>query len=129
MRFKHVIPRLPVADLRRTIDFYEQLLGFQIDIIWPDDSPTFCILQRGGVSIGFWTPNDCRPAAAIGVGELYMEVEDIIELHKTLREKVQIEWGPEVYFYGRREFAIRDTNGYLLIFTEPTDDPVTCPAD
>ena len=37
-----------------------------------------------------------------------------------------IEWGPEVYWYGRREFAIRDPSGYLIIFSEATTDPPTC---
>jgi hypothetical protein len=30
-----------------------------------------------------------------------------------------------VYSYGRREFAIRDPDRYVIIFTEPTDDPPT----
>jgi hypothetical protein len=34
-----------------------------------------------------------------------------------------------VYQYGRREFAIRDPNGYMIIFTEQTDDPPTCADD
>jgi hypothetical protein len=38
---------------------------------------------------------------------------------------VPIEWGPEVYSYGRREFAVRDPDGYLVIFTEPTDEAPT----
>jgi hypothetical protein len=35
---------------------------------------------------------------------------------------------PEVYHNGCREFAIRDPDGYLIIFTEETDDPPACPA-
>lgn len=42
---------------------------------------------------------------------------------------MELLWGPEVYHYGRREFSIRDPNGYELIFSEPTDDPPTCPPD
>jgi hypothetical protein len=34
--------------------------------------------------------------------------------------------GAEVYSYGRREFAIRAPDGYLLIFSEETTDPPTC---
>jgi hypothetical protein len=32
---------------------------------------------------------------------------------------------PEIYSSGRREFAIRDPDRYLIIFTEPTDEPTT----
>ena len=51
------------------------------------------------------------------------------DLHKSLLDRVTIEWGPEVYSYGRREFAIRDPDSYLLIFTEATEDPPTCPEE
>jgi hypothetical protein len=42
-----------------------------------------------------------------------------------VKDRVAIEWGPEVYDYGRREFALRDPDGYLVIFSEETDDPPT----
>jgi hypothetical protein len=40
-------------------------------------------------------------------------------LHANIAGKVPIEWGPEVYDYGRLEFAIKDCNGYLLTFSAP----------
>jgi len=43
--------------------------------------------------------------------------------------RVTIEWGPEVYFYQRREFAFRDPDGHLIIISEETDDPVTAAED
>ena len=39
------------------------------------------------------------------------------------------EWGPEVYFYHRREFAFRDPDGHWVILSEVTDDPPTCEAE
>jgi catechol 2,3-dioxygenase-like lactoylglutathione lyase family enzyme len=125
-RFQLVTPRVPVADLRRTITFYTQLLGFRIDVLWPEDAPMFCILHRDQVRIGFFMPDEHRPEAKPGGSELYLDVDDALALHLQLKERVAIEWGPEVFFYGRREFAIRDPDGYLLIFAETTDDPPTC---
>lgn len=124
--FHLLTPRLPVLDLKRTMGFYTNTLGFQVDVFFPEDQPTFCILNRDQVSVGFFVTDHCRPAATVGTGELYIEVQDAKGLHADLKDKVPIEWGPEVYFYGRREFAFRDPNGYLIIITEPTDDPVTC---
>jgi hypothetical protein len=46
----------------------------------------------------------------------------VIALHARLADKVHIEWGPEVYGYGRLEFAIKDCNGYLLTFSSPATD-------
>jgi catechol 2,3-dioxygenase-like lactoylglutathione lyase family enzyme len=128
VRFSSVAPRLPVSDLARTIEFYTQILGFQVDLFWPETAPTFCILMRDRVSLSFFTRDAQRPESKPGAGELYIEIEGVRECHAGLVGKVRIEWGPEVYSYGRREFAIRDPDSYLVIFTEPTDDPATCEA-
>lgn len=122
--FERVTPRLPVADLQRTITFYRDRLGLTVDVLWPDESPSFAILARDGVSLGFFLRGD-RPPEALGASELYIQVSDADAVHAALRERVPIEWGPEVYSYGCREFAVRDPDGYLVIFTEPTDEPPT----
>ena len=128
-RFLGVIPRLPVTHLARTIAFYVDLLKFRIGVLWPDVAPTFCVLDRDQLSLGFFTSDAVRGEVTIGTADLYLAVDDVQSLHAELKDRVPIEWGPEVYFYGRREFAIRDPDGYLLIFTEPTDDPPTCPEE
>jgi catechol 2,3-dioxygenase-like lactoylglutathione lyase family enzyme len=123
---RNIIPRFPVANLSRAIDFYEQILGFHQDISWPEDNPAFCILKRDQVSLGFFLPDEHRPSTATGNGEFYIETAGMQALLESLQGRITIEWGPEVYWYGRREFAIRDPDGYLVIFTEPTDDAATC---
>jgi catechol 2,3-dioxygenase-like lactoylglutathione lyase family enzyme len=125
-RLLGVVPRLPVADLGRTVAFYTRVLGFQVSVLWPDDQPTFAILDRDSVSLGFFTPDAHRGQVTIGTADLYLGADDVRALHAAIKNMVTVEWGPEVYFYGRREFAVRDPDGYLLIFTEPTDDPPTC---
>jgi catechol 2,3-dioxygenase-like lactoylglutathione lyase family enzyme len=112
--------------LGRTIAFYTRVLGFQVSVQWPDNQPTFAILDRDAVSLGFFTPDAHRGQVTIGTADLYLGTEDVLGLYAAIKETVKVEWGPEVYFYGRREFAVRDPDGYLLIFTEPTDDPPTC---
>jgi len=61
----------------------------------------------------------------IGYAELHIEVTDARAIHAALQGHVPIEWGPEVYTYGRREFAITDRDGYLFIFSEATSDAPT----
>jgi catechol 2,3-dioxygenase-like lactoylglutathione lyase family enzyme len=128
-RLTGVIPRLPVADLGRTVAFYTRVLGFEVSVLWPADRPTFAVLDRDAVSLGFFAPDAHRGDVRIGTADLYVATDDVRAVHAALKAVVPIEWGPEVYSYGRREFAVRDPDGYLLIFTEPTDDPPTCPAD
>ena len=125
-RFNRITPRVPVADLRRTMAFYTTTLGFHVSVLWSRDNPTFCVLDRDEISIGFFIPDKHRPASRPGGSDLYIEVRNVQGLYEELKGKVRIEWGPEVYFYGRREFAILDPDGYLVIFSEETDDTPTC---
>jgi catechol 2,3-dioxygenase-like lactoylglutathione lyase family enzyme len=124
-RFAKVIPRLPVVDLKRAIGFYTSILGFKLDLIWPESAPSFAILHRDSASVQFYTATE-PPAEPVGHATIYFDVDDTHALHAILHGCVPVEWGPEVYWYGRREFAIRDPSGYLLIFSETTDDPPTC---
>jgi catechol 2,3-dioxygenase-like lactoylglutathione lyase family enzyme len=129
MRFKTVTPHLKTLDLRQTIQFYTDVLGFRLSASWPQDEPTDCILDHGGAHISFTTdPNGWYPPPALA-GQLWFDLEDVMAFHAQVAPKVSPEWGPEVYSYGRREFAIRDCNGYLLTFGEATDDPPTCGGD
>lgn len=124
MTITDITPRLPVGDLQRTISFYRQTLGFRIEVSWPDEHPSFVVLTRDKASVGFYLHNEHR-TGAIGDAELYVEVDDAMAFHAALLGKVPIEWGPEVYSYGRLEFGIRDPDSYLLIFSELTNDAPT----
>ena len=117
---KAITPRLKTTDLERAIAFYGDLLGMKPVVLWPKASPTFCIVERDGVRIGF---NQGTSASPI---DLCLDVAGVAAWHEALKAKVAVEWGPEVYSYGRREFAFRDPDGNLVILTEPTTDPPTC---
>ena len=49
----------------------------------------------------------------------YFSVDDVESLWERIRGHCTAEWGPEDMPYGLREFAIKDPNGYLLIFGSP----------
>lgn len=124
-RFLKVMPRLPVTDLHRTIAFYTDVLGLTVGPLWPADAPTFALFDRDDVCIQFYLADTSRKEA-VGNGALSFEVDDAMALHGSLEGRAKIEWGPEVYWYGRREFAIKDPDGYDIIFSEKTLDPPTC---
>lgn len=46
--------------------------------------------------------------------------------HEHLKDVATIEWGPEAYWYGCREFSVRDPDGHHLIFSSRTDEAPTC---
>jgi uncharacterized glyoxalase superfamily protein PhnB len=122
---KTIEARLHVVDLPRTMAFYTGVLDFEVDAVFPDDNPVFAILQRDGVGLQLGGIGGTRAAEHPSTCTLWLDVEDVNAWHETLAARGPIEWGPEVYFYGRREFAVRDPEGNLVVLSEETDDPVT----
>lgn len=121
---RSIEPRLHVRDLSAAIAFYRETLGFESTGPYPSpEAPTFAILARDGVHLQL---DGGAPVDAPSTCTLWFDVHDALELHERLASSVSIEWGPEVYAYGRREFALRDPDGNLLVFSEETSDPPTC---
>jgi catechol 2,3-dioxygenase-like lactoylglutathione lyase family enzyme len=125
-RYRQLTPLLKTLDLAQTVAFYVDILGFQVTVLHPTHAPDFCILTRDDTELSFY--QDSREAEKTPqlTGQLYFDVADVTALYTTLKDRLTIIWGLEVYSYGRREFAIKDCNGYILAFSEPTTDPPTC---
>lgn len=119
---KAIEARLPVADVRTSAAFYSDVLGLDVGTLWPDNLPEFAILSRDGLRLQL----GLSERSEIGSCTLCFDVSDAISLHSKIKNKVKIDWGPEVYFYNRREFAFRDPDGHTVIVSEVTSDPVTC---
>ena len=124
-RFHSLEPRLHTADFNRSVAFYRDLLGFEILTVFPEVNPQFALMARDGVGIQIGGPDAKRKPEDSPACTLYFDVSDALGLHEELRGKVEIEWGPEVFFYHRREFAFHDPDGHLIIVSEETDDPIT----
>jgi len=96
-----------------------------VDSTFPEENPQFALLSRDSVAIQIGGPASKKTDAERPTVTLYLDVDDAMGLHAELKDRVTIEWGPEVYFYQRREFAFRDPDGHLIIVSEETDDPPT----
>jgi len=126
VRFTRYEPRIPVTDLRRTIEFYTQTLGFCETARWPPDAPEyFTILYRDQVGVGFTTRSVPGAAGVATPCELHFEVDDVRGLYEALKDKSIVIWGPEVerdqdgHEVGWR-LDVRDPDGHYVIFFEPT---------
>ena len=119
---KAIEARLPVTDVKASAAFYSELLGLDVGTLWPENLPEFAILSRDGLRLQLGQTE----RSAIGSCTLCFNVSDAMFLHSQIKDQVKIDWGPEVYFYHRREFAFRDPDGHEVIISEVTDDPVTC---
>ncbi|MEX0642438.1 MAG: VOC family protein [Pirellulales bacterium] len=116
-----VLPCLLTADMRRTLDFYVGVLGFTQTGYYPIESePIRTEVRRDGVAIVFFTEayHNVGEAPSLS-GGLYFFPENVDALAGEMRSKVPFEWGPQESEIGVREFAIRDPDGYLLVFAQP----------
>ncbi len=116
-----VVPSLLVADMRRTLEFYIEKLGFTQTGFYPIESePEWTEVRRDEVAIHFYVdaPHATRFSPSCS-GTLYFYPDSVEALAVEWQGKVPFVWGPEVMDYGMREFGIRDPNGYYLAFTEP----------
>ena len=124
-RFNSLEPRLHIADFARSLAFYRDVVGFEVLALFPEDNPSFALMARDGVGLQIGGVDAAKTDGAAPSVTLYFDVADANGVHAQLKDRVKIEWGPEVYFYHRREFAFHDPDGHLIIISEETDDPVT----
>ena len=115
-----VLPCLLTADMRATLDFYVDVLGFTQTGYYPIESePIRTEVRRDEVALIFFTEavHNLGEEAAFS-GALYFFPESVDRMAEELHSKMPFEWGPEESELGVREFAIRDPNGYVLVFAE-----------
>ncbi len=126
MSFKKVTPNLVVRDVVKSVEFYRDVLGFELGMSVPDTPPyVFAGMQHGEVAIFL---NDRHVAAEElpvmaerqigGTLTLYIEVAGIDDLFARLDGKVDVVMALKTQFYGMREFAIADPDGWILTFAE-----------
>jgi lactoylglutathione lyase len=127
-QFTKLTPNLLVASVERSLAFYVGTLGFARGMTVPDASPfVFASVVAGPVEIFL---NDAAGAVAeypgfggkpLGcTGTLFIEVDGIDALHDRLAGTVPIVMAIATKFYGMREFAIADPDGYVITFAERT---------
>jgi len=124
--FTKLTPNLLVASVERSLAFYIDTLGFVRGMTVPDESPfVFASVTSGPIEIFF---NDAAAAEKeyplfagrpIGcTGTLFIEVEGVDALHDRLKPIVKIVMPIVTQFYGMREFAFEDPDGYVVTFAE-----------
>ncbi len=125
--FKKLTPNLLVANVERSLAFYENVLGFERGLTVPDQSPfVFASVNGGPVEIFF---NDAAAAIkeypafagkSLGTtGTMFIEIEAVDALHDRLKAaNVPIVMPLVTQFYGMREFAIEDPDGYVITFAQ-----------
>lgn len=125
--FESVTPNLLVRDVTASVRFYTEVLGFTIELHVPDAPPyVFASFARGGVKVFV---NDLAgvvgefPQMTAGhTSTLFIVVDKVDELFAEVSPRAQVAMPLKNQFYGMREFAVYDPDGYLVTFAQPIKD-------
>lgn len=137
---------LTCKDMKTSVAFYRDKLGFEMKESWPDDkSPMWCNMVLGGQSVMLGAAMDPEQAEAMcasdpqdaalfskaakdfrankaGIGvSLYLEVPDVDAYDKKIRKLgvKPLRNEAKTQFYGIRETLVDDPDGYRLVFYVP----------
>src|SRR4051812_7589020 len=137
MKIEATTPVLLVGDIAATTVWYRTNLAFDGRAV-PDNPPhSFGIIARDGVEIflqqlaGYMQP-DLYDRRDGGVWHVYVRVSGVRELYESVSRApaVTLVYKLRRQPYGQLEFAVRDPNGYVLVFAEPISEErrMTVPA-
>jgi catechol 2,3-dioxygenase-like lactoylglutathione lyase family enzyme len=111
MTYKGVVPVLYSSDIKRSIRYYTQVLGFGGEWEW-DDPPTFGGVSRDLVQLFFCKEAQGHPGTWIAIN-----VDDVDELFENIRAKGgSIISPPEDKAWGLREMLVQDPDGHIIRF-------------
>lgn len=133
-----VAPFLAAKDLSAVVAFYTTHLGFKAVTLHPPEKPTLAILDSIDPATDarlatLMFDSSLWPGEPAMTGQINLDLDPqgngpsrVLALLARMGAAARIEWGPEVYGYGRRECSIKDPSGYSVVLSEQTDDPVEC---
>ena len=126
-----------VDDVRESVKFYTDILGFTLNMVVPEDSKTidnelkddnkyvYAMVSRDEVFIMLMNKDvfgedlPMLKGATIGASvSFYCDVDNINKVYNSLKGKVDIAIDLHTTWYGMQEFYIKDCNGYILGFAE-----------
>jgi uncharacterized glyoxalase superfamily protein PhnB len=124
LRLRAVMPTLTVNDLRASIAFYRDVLGFiVVDTIEQEGELVGASVRAGTVDILLGQDDFTKGRNRVkGVGtRLYCVThQDVDQVAAAIRERGgQLDAEPQDQPWGARDFAITDPDGYKLSISSP----------
>ena len=129
MKFNKLIPELSVSNIKQSLHFYQDTLGFTIEYSRPKDKFYFLSCEGSQIMIEeinntWWTGELEYPFGRwmnfqIEVCDVSALVERLDEANIPLFRPPKESWyrGEDIE-YGQIEFLVQDPDGYLLRFTQ-----------
>ena len=120
-QFIGTAPYFVVADLKRSLAYYHEKLGFDEPEIW-GDPPEFAMPSREGFIFMIRAASNGREIVVNrkqgGTWDAYIWIRDAQSLFEEFESRgAQIEYRPTIQKeYDMKEFAVRDPDGYVIAF-------------
>ena len=126
IKLESLTPNIMVEDVNETIKYYEKFLEFKKVMTVPEEGQLdWAMIGRDGVTLMLQKRKSIvgeypkfNEQTVGGTVVFYVSVKNIEELYQTLEDQVTIYIKLHKTFYGRKEFAIEDCNGYVITFAE-----------
>ncbi len=121
--YETVTTNIMVKNVKETIKFYEEKLGFQKILSVPEkgENLNFAILNKDKITVMFQEQKNLiseYPSLKNDKIEpsftLFITVNDVFQVYNDLKDKVKFAKELHKTFYGKDEFAFFDNNSNIL---------------
>ncbi|HKR07738.1 MAG TPA: VOC family protein [Gemmatimonadaceae bacterium] len=122
IRVHSSVPTFLVADIASTVRWYVKELGFTLAGQFPAREPyVFASLQRDNaelmlLNLADYEKPDLSGRRLAGLWDVYFRMSGVAAFYETIKDKPFMQMHLTSRPYGDIEFAVRDPNGYLLVF-------------
>ena len=113
-KLSRIAPEIPVSNLRESIEYYEQELGFRVVMEMP--AGDYAIVERDEIAIHLFQ-DKARRHSPVG---MHVFAHQLDELHAEIKQRgahlsQEIMRQP----WGNRDFRVKDLSRNQMKFTEP----------
>jgi predicted enzyme related to lactoylglutathione lyase len=114
VRLARIAPELPVSNLKESVKYYEQKLGFRVAMMMP--AGNYAIVERDDIAIHLFQDDAQSPSPVA----IHIFAEDLETLHTELKNRgARVSQGIVSKPWGNRDFRVHDDSGNEIKFTEP----------
>jgi PhnB protein len=128
LSLREIEPVLFVSSIERSVEFYEEKLGFDLGFAMTGDGGRMlhASVVNGSVKIMLGYADPSAEQRLGGGAELYIYAGDVDEYYERVRSAgTELTRDIEDQFWGDRTFTVTDPDGYVLTFAQTvrTFDP------
>lgn len=125
MKALNLEPEILVEDMQKTLMFYQDILGFKIELSFPEEKPVFARIKKDNITITLNNREDFekdipsfKSMKMGGTSQIFIKATGVEDFFNEIKNRVKIVQEIHNTNYGTIEFIIEDCNGYFIDFSE-----------